>query len=54
MRKFMDIQLLLQGKSCSCGRRHTCAIDSVIIEKSNNKAFSALIWMNYDFWEKEK
>lgn len=28
----MDINLLLQGVDCSCGRRHTCAIDKVFIE----------------------
>jgi len=28
----MDIQNLLQGKDCSCGRQHSCDIDKVYIE----------------------
>ena len=30
----MDINKLLRGISCSCGKRHTCAIQSVYIEKN--------------------
>lgn len=30
----MDINLLLQGKDCACGKKHTCSIQSVYIEKN--------------------
>lgn len=38
----MDIQMLLSGKKCDCGRYHTCDIDSVYIEKGAVSRLSAL------------
>ena len=38
----MDIKTLLSGVDCSCGRRHECDIDAVVIEKGAIKKLSDL------------
>ena len=38
----MDINRLLQGINCACGRRHTCDIENVYIEKNAAARLTAL------------
>ena len=38
----MDINQLLQGVDCACGKKHTCEIKSVYIEKNAAARLTAL------------
>lgn len=45
----LDINELLKGVDCTCGKHHTCPIDYVYIEKNAEKHLSEIFYDNNDF-----
>jgi hypothetical protein len=40
----MDINAILQGVQCSCGKHHSCPIEKIYVERQSLKYDAQLVW----------
>lgn len=46
----MDINKLLEGVNCACGKHHQCSIESVFIEKMPFQSLNSSVLNMKTFW----